>query len=78
MRESLWMRLYNAIRRHRRSKPPRQSLRFMYRIELATLESDLVRGPPTVKVTSLTESRETLRPMTEGEFSTSHDYWRTP
>jgi hypothetical protein len=23
---------------HRRSKPPRQSLRFMYRIELATLE----------------------------------------
>jgi hypothetical protein len=33
MRES---RAITAL--HRRSKPPRQSLRYMYRIELATLE----------------------------------------
>jgi len=38
---------------HRRSKPPRQSLRFTNRIELATLESAVrthIERPPAVKV----------------------------
>ncbi len=37
---------------HRRSKPPRQSLRYLYRIELATLKSALeltALGPPMGK-----------------------------
>src|SRR6478609_8488223 len=57
-----------AAARHRRSNPPRQSLRYAYRIGLATLKSRAALVPsPTVKAAVRSAGGgETLRPDDRG------------